>query len=108
MLLPTLLDCQRQGGIQQVEIDARSARLLQCWVQLVHVGIVDGIPCRAKLDLVRESAPPRLLDPGPVLLAFDHPRLLAQAFLAVPPPIGFALRLRRGHHRRALSLEFCA
>ena len=50
MLPPTLLDRQREIGIQQVEIDARPARLLQCWIQLFHVAIIGGIPSQAKPD----------------------------------------------------------
>jgi len=50
MLPPTLLDRQREIGIQQVEIDARPARLLQRWIRLFHVANIGRIPSYAKPD----------------------------------------------------------
>ena len=58
MLLPTLLDRQRQVAIQQIEIDARLPSLLQCWIHLFHVADIGRISSRAKPDF-RQKRPPR-------------------------------------------------
>ena len=82
MLLPTLFDRQRQVRIQQVEIDARLARLLQRWIRLFHAVNIDGVSSCAMPDLSgpdfgasppRQSAPTRpRLDLMPARCFFDR------------------------------------
>jgi hypothetical protein len=76
MLLPTLLNRQRQVGIKQVEIDARPAGLLQRWVQLFHATTIGGIPSHAKPDFPRID--PLAALPGWRSASYDAALLLDQ------------------------------
>ena len=119
MLPPTLLDRQREIGIQQVEIDARPARLLQRWIRLFHVANIGRIPSHAKPDFpkiihrrcprlsIRPHPSPAGFYAGAVLLRLNHPCLLTTTFLAVTTTILGLFILPRCCRSSLSLLELC-